>query len=139
MILIFFFFFGYKCPSCHLKAKIITMVPSQGRSSQKMASDQSGVFAPLMQFKCKGVVPKKFRFSGRWQCNIEFLLEEQHFEFMNGVKRGHLSPLMDEPPLLLNWMLKRIKYEIRLGEPNRSMSMGQKKVKPILCVESLTK
>ena len=28
---------------------------------------------------------------------------------------------------------------IRLGEPNRSMSMGQKKVKPILCVESLTK
>ena len=35
--------------------------------------------------------------------------------------------------------LKRIKYEIRLGEPNGSMSMGQKKVKPILCVESLTK
>ena len=35
--------------------------------------------------------------------------------------------------------LKRIKYEIRLGEPNRSMSMGQKKVEPILCVESLTK
>ena len=60
------------------------MVPSQGGSFQKMDSDQSGVFAPLMQFKCKGVVPKKFRFSGRWQCNIEFLLEEQHFEFMNG-------------------------------------------------------
>ena len=35
--------------------------------------------------------------------------------------------------------LKRIKYEIRLGEPNGSMSMGQKKVEPILCVESLTK
>ena len=35
--------------------------------------------------------------------------------------------------------MKRIKYEIRLGEPNRSMSMGQKKVEPILCVESLMK
>ena len=36
-------------------------------------------------------------------------------------------------------LLKRIKYEIRLGEPNRSMSMGQKKVEPIICMESLTK
>ena len=35
--------------------------------------------------------------------------------------------------------MKRIKYEIRFGEPNESMSMGQKKVEPILCVESLTK
>ena len=34
--------------------------------------------------------------------------------------------------------MKRIKYEIRLGEPIRPMSMGQKKVKPILCVEPLT-
>ena len=31
------------------------------------------------------------------------------------------------------------KYEIRLGEPNRPMSMGQEKVEPILCVEPLTK
>ena len=31
-----------------------------------------------------------------------------------------------------------IKYEIRLGEPNRPMSMGQKKVEPTLCVELLT-
>ena len=35
-------------------------------------------------------------------------------------------------------VLKRIRYEIRLGEPNRPMSMGQKKVEPILCVEPLT-
>ena len=35
--------------------------------------------------------------------------------------------------------MKRIKYEIRLGEPNRPMSMGQKKVEPIICVEPLTK
>ena len=34
--------------------------------------------------------------------------------------------------------MKRIKYEIRLGEPNRPMSMGPKKVEPILCVEPLT-
>ena len=32
------------------------------------------------------------------------------------------------------WMLKRIKYEIRLGEPNKPMSTGPKKVEPILCV-----
>ena len=32
--------------------------------------------------------------------------------------------------------LKRIKYEIRLGEPNRPMSTGPKKVEPILCVGS---
>ena len=36
-------------------------------------------------------------------------------------------------------LMKRIKYEIRPGEPNGSMSMGQKKVEPILCVESLIK
>ena len=30
--------------------------------------------------------------------------------------------------------MKRIKYEIRLGEPNRPMSIGPKKVEPILCV-----
>ena len=36
------------------------------------------------------------------------------------------------------WMLKRIKYEIRLGEPNRPMSMSPKKVEPILCVGPLT-
>ena len=35
--------------------------------------------------------------------------------------------------------MKRIKYEIRLGEPNRPMSMGQEKVELILCVEPLTK
>ena len=34
--------------------------------------------------------------------------------------------------------LKRIKYEIRLGKPNRPMSMGPKKVEPILCVGPLT-
>ena len=34
--------------------------------------------------------------------------------------------------------MKRIKYEIRLGEPTKPMSMGQKKVEPILCVEPLT-
>ena len=38
----------------------------------------------------------------------------------------------------LNFNLKRIKYEIRLGEPNRPMSMGPKKVEPILCVGPLT-
>jgi len=31
-------------------------------------------------------------------------------------------------------ILKRIKYEIRLGEPNRPMSTSPKKVEPILCV-----
>ena len=30
--------------------------------------------------------------------------------------------------------VKRIKYEIRLGEPNRPMSTSLKKVEPILCV-----
>ena len=35
--------------------------------------------------------------------------------------------------------MKRIKYKIRPGEPNGSMSMDQKKVEPILCVESLMK
>lgn len=60
------------------------MVTGQGRSFQKMDSNQSGVFAPLMQFKCKGVVPKQFRFGGRWQCKIDFSEEEQHFEFMDG-------------------------------------------------------
>ena len=35
-------------------------------------------------------------------------------------------------------LVKRIKYEIRLGEPNRPMSMGPKKVEPILCVGPLT-
>ena len=39
----------------------------------------------------------------------------------------------------MGYGLKRIKYEIRLCESNGSMSMGQKKVEPILCVESLTK
>ena len=34
--------------------------------------------------------------------------------------------------------MKRTKYEIRLGEPNRPLSMDQKKVEPILCVEPLT-
>ena len=34
--------------------------------------------------------------------------------------------------------LKRIKYEIRLGEPNRPMSTGPMKVKPILYVGPLT-
>ena len=34
----------------------------------------------------------------------------------------------------LYWLLKWIKYEIRLGEPNRTMSTGPKKVEPILCV-----
>ena len=34
--------------------------------------------------------------------------------------------------------MKRITYEIRLGEPNRPMLMGPKKVEPILCVEPLT-
>ena len=33
--------------------------------------------------------------------------------------------------------MKRIKYEIRLGEPNRPMSTGPKKVEPILCVGPL--
>ena len=33
-----------------------------------------------------------------------------------------------------NWKVKRIKYEIRLGEPNRPMSTGPKEVEPILCV-----
>ena len=35
--------------------------------------------------------------------------------------------------------MKRIKYDIRLGEPNKPISMGQKKVEPILCVEPLIK
>ena len=35
--------------------------------------------------------------------------------------------------------LKRIKYEIRLSEPNRPMSTGPKKVEPILYVGPLTK
>ena len=39
----------------------------------------------------------------------------------------------------VNWYMKRIKYEIRFGKPNGSMSMGQKKDESILCVESLTK
>ena len=34
--------------------------------------------------------------------------------------------------------MKRVKYEIRLGEPNRPMSRGPKKVEPILCVGPLT-
>ena len=36
------------------------------------------------------------------------------------------------------WFMKRTKYEIRLGKPNRPLSMDQKKVEPILCVEPLT-
>ena len=36
------------------------------------------------------------------------------------------------------YIMKRIKYEIRLGEPNRPMSTGPKKVEPILCVGPLT-
>ena len=31
-------------------------------------------------------------------------------------------------------MMKRIKYEIRLGEPNRPMSTSPKRVEPILYV-----
>ena len=32
------------------------------------------------------------------------------------------------------YILKRIKYEIRLGKLNRPMSTSPKKVEPILCV-----
>ena len=42
-------------------------------------------------------------------------------------------------PLNISYsLLKRIKYEIRLGEPNRPMSTGPKTVEPILCVGPLT-
>ena len=34
----------------------------------------------------------------------------------------------------LSSLLKRIKYEIRLGEPNRPMSTSPKRVEPILCL-----
>ena len=38
----------------------------------------------------------------------------------------------------IEYILKMIKYEIRLGEPNRPMSIGPKKVEPILCIGPLT-
>ena len=40
--------------------------------------------------------------------------------------------------LELESKMKRIKYEIRFGEPNKPMSTGPKKVEPILCVGPLT-
>ena len=43
-----------------------------------------------------------------------------------------------QPKFHNSWLLKRIKYEIRLGEPNRSMSTGPMKVESILCVGLLT-
>ena len=34
----------------------------------------------------------------------------------------------------LRILVKRIKYEIRLGKPNRPMSTSPKRVEPILCL-----